>query len=88
LDLRESKRHEVNAAEGKFIMSNFTNFISHQILLVVKSKRMRLMEHAVHIGKTRKAYTILVVQPEGKRPFRTPSIHRDNIKMCLKETQW
>jgi hypothetical protein len=74
-------RQEVKLAGEKCIMSSLTTFTPHQILLVVNLKK-----HAVRTGETRKAYTILVRQPEGKRPFRTPSIHGDNIKMCLKET--
>jgi hypothetical protein len=40
-------------------------------------------------GEKRNAYTILVGQPEGKRPLGSPSRRWvGNIKMDLRETGW
>jgi len=45
--------------------------------------------HVAHLREMRNAYNILVVKPEGERPFRRPR-HRwdDNIKMDLRERGW
>jgi hypothetical protein len=49
---------------------------------VIKSRRIRRVEHVLRIGEKRDAYRILVGKPEGKRPLGRPR-HRwvDNIKM-------
>jgi hypothetical protein len=46
------------------------------------------VENVAHTGDMRNAYTVLVVKPEGKRPFGSPR-HRweDNIRMGLKEIE-
>jgi hypothetical protein len=46
---------------------------------------MRWAGHAARMGKTKNAYTILMGNPEGKRPLGRPR-HRwvDNIKIDLK----
>jgi hypothetical protein len=42
-----------------------------------------------HELKTRNAYRILVVKPEGKRPLGRPRFRWvDNIKMNLREIGW
>jgi hypothetical protein len=48
--------------------------------------RIRWAEHIVCMGKTRKAYNILVRQPEGRRPLgECRSRWDNNINMDLKE---
>jgi hypothetical protein len=55
----------------------------------MKSRRRKWAGHIARIGEKRKAYRILVVKPEGKRPLGRPrSRWADNIKMNLKETGW
>jgi hypothetical protein len=40
-------------------------------------------------GENRKAYRVLVVKPEGKRPLARPRCRWvDSIKMDLRETGW
>ena len=39
------------------------------IVRVIKSRRMRWAGHVAHIGEERGAYSVLVGNPEGKRPL-------------------
>jgi hypothetical protein len=47
-------------------------YSSQNIIIMVKSKRMRWAEHVARMGETRNAYKILVGKPEGKRPLGKP----------------
>jgi hypothetical protein len=44
-------------------------YSSPNIILVIKSKRMRWAEHVAGMGKRREAYRVLVAKPEGKEPL-------------------
>jgi hypothetical protein len=59
-------------------------YFSPNIFQVIKSTRMRWVEHVAHMGKRRGVYRVLVGKPEGKRPLGRPR-HRweDNIMMDL-----
>jgi hypothetical protein len=61
---------------------------SPNIIRVIKSRRIRWVEHGACMGVMRNAYKI-VRKPEGKRPFIRPR-HRweDNTRMDLRETGW
>jgi hypothetical protein len=51
------------------------------IMLIIKSKRMKWAGHAACIVVKRNAYRVLGVKPEGKRPLGIPTRRRDdNIK--------
>jgi hypothetical protein len=39
---------------------------------MIKSRRMRWVEHVVHMGEIRSAYKLLVGKPEEKRLLRRP----------------
>jgi hypothetical protein len=53
---------------------------------MIKSRRMRLDEHAARMREKRNACRILVGRPEGKRPLeRRGRKWVDNIKMDLTE---
>jgi hypothetical protein len=39
------------------------------IIIVIKSRRMRWAGHVVCVGEKRGAYRVLVRNPEGKRPL-------------------
>ena len=56
------------------------------IVLVVKSRRMRWVGHVARMGEDRGVHRVLVGKTEGKRSLGRP-IHRwkDNIKMDLQE---
>jgi hypothetical protein len=61
-------------------------YYSPNIVRVIKSRRMRWVEHVARMGEARGAYRILVGRPEGRRPLERPR-HRweDNIKMAVRE---
>jgi len=42
-------------------------YCSHNIVRVIKSKRMRWAGHVVRMGEERGVYRVLVRKPEGKR---------------------
>jgi hypothetical protein len=53
---------------------------------VFKSRRMRLVGHVAQIGEGKVVYTVLVGNPEGKRPLQKPRLRWEcNIKMDLQE---
>jgi hypothetical protein len=60
---------------------------SPNIVRVIKSRRMRWVEHVAHMGEGRGVYRVLVGRPKGKRPLGRPR-HRweENIKLDLGET--
>jgi hypothetical protein len=50
---------------------------------------MRWAGHVAQMRKTRNAYRILVVKPEGRRPLGRPRRKWvDNIEINLKEIGW
>ena len=59
---------------------------SHNIVRVIKSKRMRWAGHVVRMGEERGVYRVLVGKPEGRSQLGR---HRcrwvDNIRMDLQE---
>jgi hypothetical protein len=61
--------------------SHPSNIIRH-----IKSKGMRWVRHAAHMGEERKVYRVLVGKPEGKRPFGRLRCTWDNgIRIDLRE---
>jgi hypothetical protein len=59
------------------------------IELVIKSKRIRRVGHVARMGENRKAYRLLVGEPEGRRPLgraRRRWVH--NIRMDLVGVGW
>ena len=58
----------------------------HNIVRVVKSRRMRWEGHVARMGKGRGVHKVLVRKPEGKRPLGRPRrIWEDNIKTDLQK---
>ena len=56
------------------------------IVLVVKSRRMRWAEHVARMGEDRGVHRVFVGKPEGKRSLGRPRRRwEDNIKMDLQE---
>jgi hypothetical protein len=45
---------------------------SPSIIIIMKSRRMRLAGHVARMGEKRNAYRLLVGKPEGKRPLGRP----------------
>jgi hypothetical protein len=61
-------------------------YSSPNIIRVIKSRRMRWVEHVARMGEKRGAYRILVGRPEGRRPLGRPRLTwEDNIRMDLQE---
>ena len=44
-------------------------YCSHNIVRVIKSRRMRWVGHVARMGERRGVYRVLVGKPEGKRPL-------------------
>jgi hypothetical protein len=64
-------------------------YTSPSIIMVIKSRTMRMAEHVARMGKMRNAYKILVGKPEGRRPLGRPrSSWKDNVRVDLKEIGW
>jgi hypothetical protein len=61
-------------------------YSSPDIIMHIKSRRMRWEEHTARTGEERKLYMVLVGKPKGKRPLERPR-HRweDGIRMDLRE---
>jgi hypothetical protein len=58
----------------------------HNIVRVVKSRRMRRAGHVARMGGGRGVHRVLVGKPEGKRPLGRPRRRwENNIKMDLQE---
>ena len=61
-------------------------YSSHNIVRVIKSRRMRWAGHVARMGEERGAYRVLVGKPEGKRPLGRPRPRWvDNIMTDLRE---
>ena len=59
-------------------------YSSPNIVRVIKSRRMRWVEHVARIGEERGVYRVLVGKPEGRRPLGRPRRRWvDNIRMDL-----
>jgi hypothetical protein len=56
------------------------------IVLVIKSRKMRWTGNVARVGEGRGVYRVLVAKPQGKKPVgRTRHRWEDNIKMDLQE---
>jgi hypothetical protein len=63
-------------------------YSSPNIVMVIKSRRMRWVGHVARIGEGGGVYRVLVGRHEGKRPLGRPRCRwEDNIKMDLRETE-
>jgi hypothetical protein len=62
-------------------MASFINYSSPNIILIIKSRRVRWAEYLAHTGEMRYADTILVKNPEGKRQLGRPKRGWENIKI-------
>ena len=61
-------------------------YSSHNIVRVIKSRRMRWAGHVARMDEERGVYRVLVGKPEGKRPLGRPRCRWvDNIRMDLQE---
>ena len=76
----------VSVKQFDFMWSRSQYVSSHNIVRVIKSRRMRWAGHVARMGEGSGVYRVLVGKPEGKRPLGRPS-HRweDNIRMDCEE---
>jgi hypothetical protein len=84
------KRDEVTG-EWRKLHKEELHTCSHppNIIRHIKSKGMRWVRHAAHMGEERKVYRVLVGKPEGKRPFGRLRCRWDNgIRIDLREIGW
>jgi len=59
------------------------------MILVIKSRRLRLAGHVARIKERRGAYRVMLGKPEGRRPLGRPRRRcEDNIKMNLQKVVW
>jgi hypothetical protein len=64
-------------------------FASPNIILVIKSRRMKWKEHVTHMEEIINSYKILVGKSERKRPLGRPRRRwEDDIRMDLREVRW
>jgi hypothetical protein len=82
-----SKRDEVTGEWRKLPNEELNDLYSlHNIVRVVKSRRMKWAGHVARMGEDRGVHRVLVGEPEGKRPLGRPRRRlEDNIKMDLQE---
>jgi hypothetical protein len=61
-------------------------YCSSNIFRVIKSRKMRWVEHVARMGERKGVYRVLAGKPEGKRPLgRHRRRWEDNIKMDLRK---
>jgi hypothetical protein len=60
-------------------------YSSHNIVRVIKSRRMRWAGYVERVGKRRGVYRVLVGKPEGKGPLRRPRRRWEDNKMDLQD---
>jgi len=82
-----SKRDKVTREWRKLHNEELNDlYYSPIIVRVIKSRRIRLAGHVVHVREMRSVYRVLVGKPEGKRPLvRRRHRWEDNIKMDHQE---
>jgi hypothetical protein len=84
--MKSRKKKHCNTYSNKELYALYS---SPNIILVIKSKRLRWAGHVARMGERRGAYRALVRKPEGRRPLEKPRRRwEDNIKMDLREVGW
>ena len=67
------KKDEVRGERRKLHNEELNNlYPSPNIVLVIKSRRMRWAGHVARMGVGRGVYRVLVGKPEGRRPLGRP----------------
>jgi len=81
------KRDEVTGEWSKLHNKELNDlYCSPNIVLVIKSRKMRWAGHVARMGERRGVYRVLLGKPERKRPLGRPRRRwDDNIKMDLQE---
>jgi hypothetical protein len=64
-------------------------YSSPDIIMQIKSRRVRWAGHVARMGEDRNVYRVLMGNPEGKRPLGRPRRRwEDGIRMDLREIGW
>jgi hypothetical protein len=64
-------------------------YSSPDIIIQIKSRRMRLAGHVARMGEERKVYKVLVGKPEGNIPLGRPRCRwEEAIRTDLREIGW
>jgi hypothetical protein len=84
------ERNEVPGRWRKLHDEELCDFHSSpNIIIIMKSRRMRWTGHVARMEEKKNAYMLLVGKPEGKRPLGRPRRRcLDNIRMDLLELGW
>jgi hypothetical protein len=85
-----SKQEEVAGGWRRLHSEELHNlYASSNIVMLIKSRRMRWLGHVAHMKHMRNAYRILIGKTERKRPLGRPRRRwEDNIRMDLREIGW
>jgi hypothetical protein len=84
------KRDEVTGEWKKFHSEELhISCSSPNIIMQIKSRRMRWAGHVARMGEERNVYKVLMEKSEGKRPLERPRRRWENgIRVDLRETGW
>jgi hypothetical protein len=78
-----------NVGHPPNIIVHHNLYSSPSIIRMIKSRRMRWVEHVARMREKRNACRILMGKPEGKRALGRPRRSWvDNIKIDLREIRW
>ena len=82
-----SKRDGVTGQWRKLLNEELNDlYATHNIVRVIKSRRMRWAGHIARMAERRNVYWVLVGKPEGKRSLARPRRRwKDNIKTVLQK---
>jgi hypothetical protein len=85
-----SKRDAVTAEWRRLRIEELNDlYCSHNIIGVIKLRRMRWAGHIACMGERRGVYRVLVGKPEGNRRLGRPRCRwEDNIKIDLQGVVW
>jgi hypothetical protein len=89
------KRNGVTGGWRKLYNEGLHNlYSSPSIIRIIKSRRIRWVEHVARIGEKRNVYRLLVGKPEGNRPLGRPrrrwidNINMDLLKIGVNVVDW
>jgi hypothetical protein len=63
------KREKIKGFRKLYNKELYDTYFSRSIICVFKARRMGWEGHVARIGENKNAYTILVADPEGRRPL-------------------
>jgi hypothetical protein len=84
------KRDEITGEWGsQHNKELYVLYSSPNIIRVIKSRKLRWVDHVTRMGERRNVYRVLVGKPEGRRPLGRPRRRwQGNVKMGFGEAGW